>query len=128
MVQPCGAAGVARVRATGYRSREEISMAIDFTFPPEIDALRLKVRRFIQEEVRPREALIRERENDRRFLIEQIIEMRGAAQKRGLRPPPVPKELGGMGPGHVAMASVSAEAAASGLGPFALNAQAPDEG
>ena len=103
-------------------------MAIDFSFPPEIDELRLKVRRFIQEEVRPREALIRERENDRRFLIEQIIEMRVAAQKWGLWLPHMPKELGGMGLGHVAMASVSAEAAKSGLGPFALNAQAPDEG
>jgi acyl-CoA dehydrogenase len=33
-----------------------------------------------------------------------------------------------MGLGHVAMASVSAEAARSRMGPFALNAQAPDEG
>jgi acyl-CoA dehydrogenase len=40
----------------------------------------------------------------------------------------MPKEFGGMGLGHVAMASVSAEAAKSGFGPFALNAQAPDEG
>jgi acyl-CoA dehydrogenase len=40
----------------------------------------------------------------------------------------MPKELGGMGVGHVAMAAVSAEAAKSSYGPFALNAQAPDEG
>jgi acyl-CoA dehydrogenase len=40
----------------------------------------------------------------------------------------MPKEWGGMGLGHVAMASVSAEAARSRMGPFALNAQAPDEG
>ena len=33
-----------------------------------------------------------------------------------------------MGVGHVAMAAVSAEAAKSTFGPFALNAQAPDEG
>jgi acyl-CoA dehydrogenase len=33
-----------------------------------------------------------------------------------------------MGLGHVAMAAVSAEAAKSGFGPYALNAQAPDEG
>src|SRR5437870_698341 len=42
--------------------------------------------------------------------------------------PHMPKEYGGMGLGHVAMAAVSAEAAKSGFGPFALNAQAPDEG
>ena len=33
-----------------------------------------------------------------------------------------------MGLGHVAMAAVSAEAAKTRMGPFALNAQAPDEG
>jgi len=103
-------------------------MAIDFSFPPEIDALRLKVRQFVQDEVRPREALIREREGDRRFLIEQIVAMRAAAKQGGLWLPHMPAEYGGMGLGHVAMASVSAEAAKSGLGPYALNAQAPDEG
>lgn len=103
-------------------------MAIDFSFPPEIDELRARVGRFVADEVRPREARIREREGDRRFMIEQIIEMRAAAQQQGLWLPHMPKEYGGMGLGHVAMASVAAEAAKSGFGPFALNAQAPDEG
>ncbi|HUI26941.1 MAG TPA: acyl-CoA dehydrogenase family protein [Candidatus Kryptonia bacterium] len=103
-------------------------MAIDFSFPPEIDALRLKVRDFIAQVVRPAEARIAERENDRRFLIQSIVEMRVAAKDWGLWLPHMPKEFGGMGLGHVAMAAVSAEAAKSGFGPFALNAQAPDEG
>lgn len=103
-------------------------MAIDFSFPPEIDALRLKVREFIAQVVRPAEARIAEREKDRRFLIQSIIEMRVAAKDWGLWLPHMPKEFGGMGLGHVAMAAVSAEAAKSGFGPFALNAQAPDEG
>src|SRR5215468_8107841 len=103
-------------------------MAIDFTFPPEIDELRLKVRRFIAEVVRPREAEIEKRENDRRFLVQSIIEMRVAAKDWGLWLPHMPKEYGGMGVGHVAMAAVSAEAAKSAYGPYALNAQAPDEG
>jgi acyl-CoA dehydrogenase len=103
-------------------------MAIDFSFPPEIDALRLKVREFIAEVVRPAEARIAERQGDRRFLIQSIIDMRVAARDRGLWLPHMPKELGGMGLGHVAMAAVSAEAAKSAFGPYALNAQAPDEG
>jgi len=103
-------------------------MAIDFSFPPEIDALRLKVREFIADVVRPAEARIAEHEGDRRFLVKSIIEMRVAARDRGLWLPHMPKEYGGMGLGHVAMAAVSAEAAKSGFGPFALNAQAPDEG
>jgi acyl-CoA dehydrogenase len=40
----------------------------------------------------------------------------------------MPEEYGGMGLGHVAMAAVSAEAGKTRFGPFALNAQAPDEG
>jgi acyl-CoA dehydrogenase len=103
-------------------------MAIDFTFPPEIDTLRLKVRDFVQTVVRPAEAAIAEHEGDRRFMIERILEMREAAKEWGLWLPHMPAEFGGMGLSHVAMASVSAEAAKSGFGPFALNAQAPDEG
>ena len=103
-------------------------MAIDFSFPPEIDALRLKVREFIATVVRPAEEKIAGREGDRRFLIQSIIEMRVAARDWGLWLPHMPKEYGGMGLGHVAMAAVSAEAGKSGFGPFALNAQAPDEG
>jgi acyl-CoA dehydrogenase len=103
-------------------------MAIDFSFPPELEELRQKVRRFIDEVVRPREREIAAREGDRRFMVEKIIEMRAAAVEWGLWLPHMPTELGGMGLGHVAMASVSAEAAKSGFGPFALNAQAPDEG
>jgi len=103
-------------------------MAIDFSFPPEIEELRLKVRAFVKEVVRPAEERINARKNDRGFMIQSIIEMRIAAKEWGLWLPHMPKEYGGMGLGHVAMASVSAEAAKSGFGPFALNAQAPDEG
>lgn len=54
--------------------------------------------------------------------------MRKQAQERGLWLPHMPEEYGGMGLGHVAMAAVAAEAAKTRFGPFALNAQAPDEG
>ena len=103
-------------------------MAIDFSFPPEIETLRLKVRRFVAEVVRPAEARIAEHDGDRGFMIRSILEMREAAKQWGLWLPHMPKEYGGMGLGHVAMAAVSAEAGKSGFGPFALNAQAPDEG
>jgi acyl-CoA dehydrogenase len=103
-------------------------MAIDFTFPPDIEELRLKVRQFVADVVRPREAEIAKREGDRRFLVQNIVEMRVAAKDWGLWLPHMPKEYGGMGVGHVAMAAVSAEAGKSAFGPYALNAQAPDEG
>jgi acyl-CoA dehydrogenase len=103
-------------------------MAIDFSFPEEIDLVRSKVREFCDTVVRPAEKEIEANEGDRQVLVEQVIKMRKAAQEWGLWLPHMPEEYGGMGLGHVAMAAVSAEAARTRFGPFALNAQAPDEG
>ncbi|HVN39942.1 MAG TPA: acyl-CoA dehydrogenase family protein [Myxococcota bacterium] len=101
-------------------------MAIDFSFPPELEALRTRVREFIDTIVRPLEEQLDESNRD--ALVSTVIKMRKAAHEWGLWLPHMPKEFGGMGLGHVAMAAVSAEAARSRFGPFALNAQAPDEG
>jgi acyl-CoA dehydrogenase len=99
---------------------------IDFTLSPELEELRARVRDFIQTVVRPLEQGLRE--DDRAALIAAVIEMRTQAKARGLWLPHMPAEWGGMGLGHVEMAMVQAEAAKSRFGPFALNAQAPDEG
>jgi acyl-CoA dehydrogenase len=103
-------------------------MAIDFRFPEEIEHVRARVRAFCEKVVRPAEREIEAHDGDRKVLIEQIIRMRKAAKEWGLWLPHMPEEWGGMGLGHVAMAAVSAEAAKTRFGPFALNAQAPDEG
>lgn len=103
-------------------------MAIDFRFPEEIELVRTKVREFCEQVVRPAEKEIAEHEGERKVLVEQVLRMRRAAQEWGLWLPHMPEEWGGMGLGHVAMAAVSAEAAKTRFGPFALNAQAPDEG
>jgi acyl-CoA dehydrogenase len=103
-------------------------MAIDFSFPPELDEIRHRVRDFCETVVRPIEAEAAAADWDRDRWIKAIIEMRGKAKQAGLWLPHMPEEWGGMGLGHVAMASVSAEAAKTRMGPFALNAQAPDEG
>jgi acyl-CoA dehydrogenase len=103
-------------------------MAIDFSFPEDVQLVVQRVRRFCDEVVRPAEEKIAANEGDRKLLVEQIIQMRKQAREAGLWLPHMPEEYGGMGLGHVAMAAVSAEAAKTGFGPFALNAQAPDEG
>ncbi len=103
-------------------------MAIDFSFPPEIDEIRGKVRDFMDTVVRPAEKRADEEHWERDQWIGAIVEMRAAAKEWGLWLPHMPKEYGGMGLGHVGMASVSAEAGKTRMGPFALNAQAPDEG
>ena len=101
-------------------------MAIDFTLTPELEAIRAKTRDFIDTVVRPLEEGIVE--DDRKSLIDAIVEMRKEAKARGLWCPHMPEEWGGMGLGHVQLAMVQAEAARTGFGPFALNCQAPDEG
>ncbi len=103
-------------------------MAIDFSFPPELDDLRERVRGFITEVVTPIERKGDAENWHRSEWRTGIIEMRTAAKEWGLWLPHMPTEVGGMGLTHVAMAAVSAEAGRARLGPFALNAQAPDEG
>jgi acyl-CoA dehydrogenase len=100
---------------------------IDFTFSPEVEEVRLKVRRFMDEEVRPAWEAIDQ--GDRAQLVNTIGRLRKKAKEDwSLWLPHMPLEWGGMGLGPTAMAAVSAEAAKVGIGPFVLNAQAPDEG
>jgi len=103
-------------------------VAIDFSFPEEIEFVIQKVRDFMNQVVRPAEKIIEDNDDDRKTLVEQVVVMRKAAKEWGLWLPHMPENVGGMGLGHVAMAAVSAEAAKTRFGPFALNAQAPDEG
>ena len=104
-------------------------MAIDFSFPEEVTFVVQKVREFCEQVVSPSQKEIEANEGNREVLVGEIIRMRKAAREWGLWLPHMPEEYGGMGLGHVAMAAVSAEAARlSSFGPFALNAQAPDEG
>ena len=98
-------------------------MAIDFSLSPELVEIRAKMRTFIDEVVRPIEARIDE--NDRKSLIEGIVEMRKAAQEQGLWLPHMPPEWGGMGLGHVALAMVQAEAGKHRLGPWISTARPP---
>jgi acyl-CoA dehydrogenase len=101
-------------------------MSIDFSLSPELEDIRARTKALIDEVVRPIEQ--RWDRDDRDQLMNGIIEMRTAAQERGLWLPHMPAEWGGMGLGHVELAMVQAEAAKSSFGPFAINAQAPDEG
>jgi acyl-CoA dehydrogenase len=106
-------------------------MTIDFTFSPEVEEVRQRVRTFLDTEVKPKEEALnpenRNSENRRNFLG-IIIELRQKAQKEGLWMPHMPKSWGGMELGPTAQAAVSAECARTRLGSFILNCQAPDEG
>ena len=104
-------------------------MAIDFTLPPDVEELRMKVRGFIESVVLPAEPEIEVlKDTDRKAYITLLIDLRRKAFEEGLWLPHMPKEWGGMELGHVGLAMVQAEAAKAYHGPWVLNAQAPDEG
>ena len=103
-------------------------MPIDFNLSPEVEEVRQRVRTFMDAEVRPVEEKLRQDEADRNAYVQAIIGLRKKARKAGLWNPHLPPEWSGMGLGPVAMAFVSAEAGRTTIGPFVINAQAPDEG
>src|SRR3972149_3888386 len=110
------------------RVKEGFAMPIDFNLPPDVEEVRQRVRKFMEEEVRPADEKLRQNEADRNAYVQAIVQLRQRAHELGLWNPHLPLEWGGMGLGPVGMAFVSAEAGRTGIGPFVLNAQAPDEG
>ena len=103
-------------------------MPIDFSFGPEVEEVRVRVREFMQREVAPCETDALWADDNRRKLIETIITLRHKAHQAGLWLPHMPPQWGGMGLGPTAQAAVSSECARTRLGSFILNCQAPDEG
>ena len=101
---------------------------MDFTLPPEIEALRHKVREFIAAEVMPLEqdrANYNEFENIR---IDLMNAVRDKARAAGLWAPQKPRERGGLGLPVVGWAAFYEEAQRSIFGAVCLNCQAPDDG
>ncbi len=99
---------------------------MDFSFPPDLLALRDRTRQFIADQIIPFENDPRQTahgpgEDLRRELVER-------ARAAGLLTPHASREMGGLGLSHIAKALVFEEAGYSTLGPTALNIHAPDEG
>ena len=99
-------------------------MAIDFTLPPDVLAVRDRVRAFMQERVAPEEARMKTEGSWRKGLAA----LRAEAKAAELWTPHMPVEWGGMGLGPLAMAFVSAECGRTTFGAYVLNCHAPDEG
>ena len=102
-------------------------MAIDFTFPPEVEDARMLVHRFFTEQVRPRLDAISSGKV-REDYGAAVKDLRATAKSQGLWAPHMPEEWGGMGFGITAVAAMSVEAAKFPMGPYIINCQAPDEG
>lgn len=97
-----------------------------FALPPDLLALRERVRAFVADEVIPLET---DAGNTAHGPSEALrAELVARARRAGLLTPHASPEMGGLGLSHVAKAVVFEEAGYSTLGPTALNIHAPDEG
>ena len=101
---------------------------MDFTLPPEIEDVRLRTFRFVEEQVMPLE---RDRDNydkHENIRLDVLRELQAKARAEGLWAPQAPKEHGGMGLPIVGWAAMYEEANRSIFGPLAFNCAAPDDG
>jgi len=101
---------------------------MDLSLSPELEALRLRVREFVADEVLPLEA------DPANFDAHEMIDegvlavVREKAKGVGLWAPQMPESRGGLGLNTVGMAVFYEEAARSRFGPLAFNCSAPDDG
>jgi len=101
---------------------------MDFALSPEIDALRLRVRDFVDTHLIPKEADPRSYDEHENIADGLLWEMRTAVKELGLWAPQMPTERGGLGLSVVGMAALYEEMNRSIFGPVCFNAAAPDDG
>lgn len=94
--------------------------------PPEVEALRARVRAFMDERVLPAEATVVA--EDRAGRRDALLALQAEARAAGLWTPHLPVALGGLGLGAYAMCLLFREMGRSLVGPRVFNCDAPDQG
>jgi len=99
---------------------------MDFALPPDLAALRVEIRSFMDGHVLPNEKdIIRKDAAGEESLLKQLQE---AARKAGLFVPHLPPEYGGRGLGILGMCTLFREMGRSPVGARVFNCDAPDQG
>ena len=101
---------------------------MDFTLPPEIEDIRLRTRRFVEEHVLPLEAEPANYDEHENIRLDVLRGVQAKAKAEGLWAPQAPKDYGGMALPIVGWAAMYEEANRSIFGPLAFNCAAPDDG
>ncbi|MBR0666821.1 acyl-CoA dehydrogenase [Roseomonas hellenica] len=101
---------------------------MDFSLPPEIDALRLRIRRFVDERLIPLESDRANYDEHDNIAPHVLAEMRKQAKAEGIWALQMPKALGGGGLPRIGMAACYEEMNRSIFGPVVFNSAAPDDG
>lgn len=101
---------------------------MEFTLPPEIDDMRRRIRRFVDEKLIPLEADRANFDEHENIAPHVLAEMRKAAKAEGLWALQMPKRLGGQELPRIGMAACYEEMNRSIFGPVVFNSAAPDDG
>jgi acyl-CoA dehydrogenase len=101
---------------------------MDFLLPPEIEAVRLKARAFVEERLLPLEDDPGSFGEGEHIRLDLLAEVREEAKARGLWCLQMPRSRGGQELPVVGMAAVYEELGRSRFGPVACNCAAPDDG
>ena len=102
--------------------------SMDFALSPEIEDIRLRTRRFVEEQVLPLEADRTNYDAHENIRLDVLRIVQAKARAEGLWAPQAPKEHGGMALPIVGWAAMYEEANRSIFGPVAFNCAAPDDG
>src|SRR5512144_2425642 len=101
---------------------------MDFTLSPEIEDIRRRTRRFVDEHVLPLEADMANYDEHENIRLDVTATVQAHAKAAGLWAPQAPKDYGGMALPIVGWAAMYEEANRSIFGPLAFNCAAPDDG
>src|SRR5262245_40691393 len=101
---------------------------MDFTLPPEIEDVRVRTRRFVEEHVIPLEADPGNYDDYENLRLDVLRALQSKAKAAGLWAPQSPKQYGGMALPVVGWAAMYEEANRSIFGPVCFNCAAPDDG
>src|SRR5947208_11864655 len=103
-------------------------MSMDFTLPPEIEDVRRRTRRFVEEHVMALEVDRGNYDEHENIRLDVLRDLQAKARAQGLWAPQAPKEHGGMALPIVGWAAMYEEANRSIFGPLAFHCAAPDDG
>src|SRR6188472_170726 len=101
---------------------------MDFTLSPEIEDIRRRTRRFVDEHVLPLEADMANYDEHENIRLDVLAKVQAKAKAAGLWAPQSPKEFGGMALPIVGWAAMYEEAGRAIFGPLVFNCMAPDDG
>ncbi len=101
---------------------------MDFVLPPDIEAIRLRIRRFVDERLIPLESDRANYDEHENIAPHVLAELRKAAKAEGIWALQMPRRLGGMELPRIGMAACYEEMNRSIFGPVVFNSAAPDDG